>query len=140
MRTMGLNSVCRIPPGRNLMAYIRNAVTLRELFETGKTNETLANLRIMSRQAILALESGTRRPYLYDEMLSLIRLEAARWATNRVGPPTWAQVRDTFLALGKEGLNEHIIEVLNTPGKSTEDAIQFVFDELQRNIGFQTGF
>ena len=76
MRTMGLNSVCRIPPGRNLMAYIRNAVTLRELFETGKTNETLANLRIMSRQAILALESGTRRPYLYDEMLSLIRLEA----------------------------------------------------------------
>ena len=90
----------------------------------------------MSRQAILALESGTRRPYLYDEMLSLIRLEAARWATNRVGPPTWAQVRDTFLALGKEGLNEHIIEVLNTPGKSTEDAIQFVFDELQRNYRF----
>ena len=36
MRTMGLNSVCRIPPGRNLMAYIRNAVPYENFSRLGR--------------------------------------------------------------------------------------------------------
>ena len=79
---------------------------------------------------------------LYDETVSLIRLQAAARAF-RPGV-TWRQIGEAFKNLSIIYLNEavidgRIVELLESGEPSTE-VVDFVLRQLRERIGFSEGF
>lgn len=61
------------------MAYIERLVSVQELYGSEKTAEpSLRALRTRAEEEILVFVKSSGNEYLYDEMLSIIRVRAAR--------------------------------------------------------------
>ena len=61
------------------MAYVEKKVTIKELFDSGKTREpSLKALRKRAEEDILLFVESNANAYYYDEKISLIRALAAR--------------------------------------------------------------
>ena len=127
-----------------MLGKYSRAVTLAELWETGRTGQSsLFALRQRATEGTLAYLFERRgAAMLYDETVSLIRLQAAARAF-RPGV-TWRQIGEAFKNLSIIYLNEavidgRIVELLESGEPSTE-VVDFVLRQLRERIGFSEGF
>lgn len=99
--------------------YSQKKVTIKELYKSGKTNEPSEKALSDRAKDILVFIKSIGNTYYYDEILSRIRVNAAR-RCKQPGIASWSELGRAINRI--ESLNQTLIERLNR-GDSEQDIV-----------------
>ena len=120
--------------GKRARHYRPKQVTLHQLWRTRKTEQrSLDALRQRTREGLLVFIEKEGRLNMFDEVLSLIRLNAADM--SRLPGITWQRIGRTMKALDEEAINQQLIDLLNA-GTSNKRAVQFLAAKIMRSLDY----